>query len=182
MTIPFLQARTIKLRVSARFPANAFGRFGTNVAKVNGTYYIDLDYSRFVPITSIPGGDVPNLYVLMWNKATGVYELAPISLVGQVYVQGATVVATTTPYGVQQNDGAVVVKLTAPGPAVINLPQAVNHNGPVHISDGALNASVNNITINPAGGETILGLPNWTLAGDGAGITLYPVAGVGWFL
>lgn len=178
MTVPFLQSRSIKLKVAARFPAMAVGRNGITVNKVNGTYYLDLDYSRYVPISIIPPGDVPNLYSLLWNAATGVYELAPISVIGQVYTFGATQVVSGS-YIVQQNDGVIICQFTAPG--TITLPLASLHNGPVHISDGALNAGTNNILINPSGSETIVGLPSWTLAANGAGITLYPVSGVGWF-
>ena len=171
----------LKLRSLVNFPAQALGRNGIGIAKEDGVFYVDIDYSEYVPVSSIPGGDVPNLYTLLWNNATGVYMLAPITLVGQLYVQGATVVVTTTPYEVLQNDGAVIVKLAVPAPTAINLPFASAKNGPVHISDGALNAAANNITITPAAGETINGLASWKLAGNGAGITLYPVAGVGWY-
>jgi hypothetical protein len=180
MTVPFLQARSIKLKVSARFPAMIFGRNGITVNKANGNYFVDIDYSRYNPLTLIPPGDVPNLYVLVWNIITGIYELVPMTAIGQVTSLGTTVIVTTSPYTVLQNDTVVVVKRSAP--SQITLPLASLHNGPVHISDGNLNAGTNNITITPAGGETIVGLPNWTLAGDGAGVTLYPFAGTGWYL
>lgn len=172
---------SLRLRAKVNFPANVIGGTAIGISKANGIYTINTDYSELVPVTSIPPGDVPNLYTLLWNKATGVYELAPIALVGQVYTFGNTVQVGATPYNVQQNDGVVLVML-AGVPKVINLPSAALHNGPCHIADGALDAGNFNITINPTAPETILGQPKWTLAGNGAGVTLYPVAGVGWFL
>jgi hypothetical protein len=179
MTVPFLQSRSIKLKVATRFPALIEGRTGITVAKVNGNYFVDIDYTKFTPLTSVPTPDIPNLYTLVWNIVTGSYELVPLAVLGQIGASGNTIIANAS-YLVQQNDGVIICKFSAPG--TISLPLAGNHNGPVHISDGNLNASVNNITITPAGGETIAGLAQWTLAGDGAGITLYPVSGTGWFL
>lgn len=89
--------------------------------------------------------------------------------------------ATATPYSVPATVSAAIVKLGTPAPATVNLLAASNYSKEVHVSDGAMNAGTNNITILPNGSETINGLGSWKLAGDGAGVTLYPVAGVGWF-
>lgn len=180
MTVPFLQARSIKLKVAVRFPANLVGRNGITLSSNNGIYYLDLDYSKFVPLTGIPSTDVPNDYMLLWNIVTGVYELVPLTALAAVGASGATIIPTVSPYNVQPGDGAVICQF--PGPGVVNLPLASLHTGSIHISDGSLNAGTNNITINPSGSETIVGLPSWTLAANGAGVTLYPVSGVGWFL
>lgn len=172
---------SLRLRAKVNFPANVIGGTAISVGKANGKYTIDTDYSELVPITAIPPSDVPNLYTLLWNSATGVYELAPITLVGQVYTLGNTVQVAATPYAAQQNDGVLIVTLTGV-PKVINLPLAAQHNGPIHISDGALDAGNFNITINPSGSEKILGQSSWRIAAAGAGVTLYPIAGTGWFL
>jgi hypothetical protein len=172
---------TLKLKSLVNFPANTYGGVGLDVAYANGAYTINIDYSEFNPISNIPSTDIPNLYVLLWNALTNIYELAPITLVGQVYTLGNTVVLTAPgPYPVGANDSVIAVNQTVPAPMVLNLPLAFNKKVPVHISDTAMNAGVNNITINPTSPETINGLPSWTIAGNGGGITLYPLPNVGY--
>lgn len=171
----------LKIKSLVNFPANTFGGTGISVKYQNGAYYVSIDYSKFAPISIIPSTDIPNLYVLLWNGLTGVYSLAPISLVGQVYTGGNTVVVSGAgPVLVGSNDSVIAVKPAVPAPFTVNLPFAAQKNTPVHIIDAAMNAGTNNITINPAAGETIMGLPKWTIAGDGGGITLYPVPGTGY--
>jgi hypothetical protein len=171
----------LKLKSLVNFPANAFGGTGISVTKQSGAFYVNIDYSRFVPVSNLPSGDVPNLYTLLWNALTGIYELAPLSLVGQLSTFGNTVLVTAAgPVTVGPNDGIIAIKKTAPAPTQVNLPLAINKQGPVRVTDTAMNASTNNITILPSGTETINGLPQWTLAGDGSGITLFPLPGIGW--
>jgi hypothetical protein len=71
----------VKLKTVVNFPANAFGRRGINVAPQDGNFFIDVDYSKFVPVSSIPGG-APNQYMLMWDNVLNKYVLAPVSLLG----------------------------------------------------------------------------------------------------
>lgn len=171
----------LKLKSLVNFPANAFGGTGITVAKQSGAFYVNIDYSRFVPVLSLPQSDLPNLYTLLWNALTGIYELAPISLVAQIGTFGNTVVVTTPgAVMVGLNDGVISIKKSVPSPTQVNLPLAINKNGPVRVTDTAMNASANNITITPTSPETINGLPSWTIAGDGAGVTLFPLQGVGW--
>ena len=84
MAIPFLQVKpkSIKLKVSPKYPANLFGRVGINVVKQTGDYFIDLYYNYFPPVGGIPPADGPNLHALLWNKVTQAYTLTPISLFG----------------------------------------------------------------------------------------------------
>lgn len=175
---------TLKLKSLVNFPANSFGGTGITVRKQTasgGAFFTDLDYSKFVPVASIPSIDIPNLYTLIWNSLTGVFSLAPIALIGQIYQQGNTVVVTAAgAVAVGSNDTVIAFKKTVPAASIANLPLAANKAVPVHIVDAAMNAGTFNITINPAGAETINGLPNWTIAGDGGFITLFPIPGVGY--
>jgi hypothetical protein len=84
MTVPFLQVKpkSVKLKVSPRFPAQLLGRVGIDVQKQNGNYYLDLDYSAFPPFQVIPPPDVPNLYTLLYNIVTRQFELVQISTLG----------------------------------------------------------------------------------------------------
>ena len=75
MTIPFLtvKPKSIKLKVSPRFPALVIGRSGIDVAKQNGNYYLDIDFANYPTSTTLPSGT----YTLIFNPVTGVYTLVP---------------------------------------------------------------------------------------------------------
>ncbi len=64
---------------------------------------------------------------------------------------------------------------------VIDLPTGASRAGRLlQIKDITGNANTNNITINPAGGETIDGLSPMLIDVDFAGVTLYPKPAGGW--
>jgi hypothetical protein len=90
MTVPFLQSRAIRLKVTTRFPALIFGGTAITVAKANGNYSVNTDFSTINPVSAIP--DTPNQYVLMWDNVQNRYALTPISLLG---VTGGIVDAPT---------------------------------------------------------------------------------------
>jgi hypothetical protein len=70
----------LKLKTLVNFPANAFGGLGIEIDKSNGSYTVNLDYEQFLPpIIALPP-DTTTLYALIWNSATDVYELCPLSL------------------------------------------------------------------------------------------------------
>jgi hypothetical protein len=108
MTVPFLQSRAIRLKVTTRFPALIFGGTAITVAKANGNYFVNTDFSTINPVSAIP--DTPNQYVLMWDKAQNTYVLTPISLLG---VTGGIVDAPT--------DGAVYGRQSAAWQKVLAL-------------------------------------------------------------
>jgi hypothetical protein len=79
MAIPFLQVqpRSMKLKVSPRFPAQLIGGAGIDVVKANGNYTLDLDYTDFPQIAVLP---TDATYALIFDPVTGTYVQAPISL------------------------------------------------------------------------------------------------------
>jgi hypothetical protein len=173
---------TLKLKALVNFPANAFGRFGVNVAKQDGAFYLDIDYSLFVPATVLPSVDIPNLHILLWNAVSNVYILAPLSLIGQIFTQGNLVVVTAGGALIGANDSVIAVKKSPGSVTPLTLGSAALKQGTVHISDVGMNSGTFPITITPAGADTINGLSSWTIAGDGASVTLYPLPGIGWTL
>jgi hypothetical protein len=82
------------------------------------------------------------------------------------------------------NAGINVVEVNANGPVTITLPSAQNPatialdrlfaKVPVIISDISGNASTNHITIQPAPGDTIMGLTSLTISTNYGGVTLTP--------
>ncbi|WP_445215456.1 hypothetical protein ACKWRH_23540 [Bradyrhizobium sp. Pa8] len=101
MSVPFLSVkpRAIKLKVSPRFPARLIGRAGIDVTKENGNYFLDLDYSDFPVIGSVPPQAT---YALIFDPATGKYAQVSTSLIAG----GGIAPATATPL-IESGAGAV---------------------------------------------------------------------------
>lgn len=75
----------------------------------------------------------------------------------------------------------VVIKKTVGAATTVNLPSAAGTTKPVRIADGKYDAATNNITITPAGSETIMGGASYVIDSNGASILLTPLAdGTGW--
>jgi hypothetical protein len=70
----------VKLKALVNFPANTVGRTGIDVTKENGSYYLDLDYAQFQITPTVPVGDMPNSYNLIWNEATHTFAKVPFAL------------------------------------------------------------------------------------------------------
>src|SRR5215472_19112470 len=71
MTLPI----NMKVSVLPRFPAQVIGRTAITVTKASGIYNFDIDYSKMLPVTSLPAAP---LYTLVWNSDTNQYILASL--------------------------------------------------------------------------------------------------------
>jgi hypothetical protein len=173
---------TLKLKTVVNFPANAFGRNGITVAKEGGNFYVDIDYAKYTPALIAPG-DVPNLYMLLWNGASQIYQLAAISGLAALFSAGITRVITAAGnVTAGTNDSVIALNKTVNEPTMVQLPLAINKAGPLLITDLKGSAGAFNITITPTPPETIMGLAQWTIAGDLGSVDLRPVSGVGYVL
>jgi hypothetical protein len=78
MTIPFLSVRpkSIKLKVSPRFPAQLFGGAGIDVNKANGNYTVALDVGEFGQSLVLPA----NPFTLVFDPIAESYVLVPPSV------------------------------------------------------------------------------------------------------
>src|SRR5215831_7152226 len=72
MTLPI----NIKVNVLPRFPAQVIGRTAITVTKASGIYNFDIDYSKMMPVTSLPSG---HFYTLTWNSDNNQYVLTALS-------------------------------------------------------------------------------------------------------
>lgn len=87
-----------------------------------------------------------------------------------------------------EDDDIIFVNKTVGAATAVTLPTAQDRidlasSRPITIIDGKLDADTNNITINPNGSETILGLSSWILNSIGAWVNLSPRPdGTGWFI
>ena len=68
----------VKLKALVSFPAQVYGGTGIDVTKANGAYTLDIDYSEFGAVSTIPS----NGYTLVYNTALQNYVLVPVSLFG----------------------------------------------------------------------------------------------------
>lgn len=81
----------LKFKALVNFPASAIGGTGIDIRKQNGNFYVDLHYSEFAKVASLPPADIPNSYVLAFNDLTGVYTLVPPdSIAGFLPLTGGT--------------------------------------------------------------------------------------------
>ena len=71
----------VKLKALVSFPATVLDGVGIDVAKSNGNYQFNLDFSDFAP--PVAGvSDAAHQNALLWNSVTGQYILAPVSVIG----------------------------------------------------------------------------------------------------
>lgn len=92
-----------------------------------------------------------------------------------------TITAAMSPYAMLANDFYLEVDVSG-GPVTINaVAAAARGNLPVIIKHAAGNAVANNVTINPAGGETFDGQPSLVIDFNYGGFRLQPITG-GWEL
>ena len=70
----------IKLKCLPTFPGTIYGGTGIEVTKTNGALTVDLDYSDFGEISSIPTS--PTSYILTYDTVTNAYVMVPSHLLG----------------------------------------------------------------------------------------------------
>ena len=120
--------------------------------------------------------------VYLWNVLTGEYEpatpalwtaLLTISLTGYVFqsvTKASDAVAALT--------SMVAVQRTSPGATTLRLPTVISRAGKaLQIVDWSSGVANHTLTLEPAGSNTIMRLPSWSLLSTPdqlAGITLYP--------
>ena len=63
----------LKIRTLTNFPSNALGGTGVDIAKVDGNYIIDMDYSEIAQITSVTAPNLPTTFVVLWDRTNNVY-------------------------------------------------------------------------------------------------------------
>jgi hypothetical protein len=141
-----------------------------------------------VKISELPAATLPlsgtELVPLVQGSTT---KRAPANAVAAATLVPRT--ETSNAINVTPTDTLIVLNKPAPAATVINLPTAVSRsNLPLMIADFAGNAG--DITIQPAVGESIMGLAAntaWIVTssggpGLGGSIMLAPVTGIGWVI
>lgn len=132
------------------------------------------------------GGDVDEPHVL-WIytvEEDGTISLVLIynNLVAPISAPAAVTDVNTATYDLLNNDYILHVTYTGTGPVTsLTLPTAQTTAGrTIIIKDAGGNATINNITIDTEGAQTIDGQANWVLGIDYESVTLYS-DGTNWF-
>jgi hypothetical protein len=118
--------------------------------------------------------------VYLWNAAAGTYQVATatlwsvlLGLSGYSFQSAATAAAN-----IASVTSLLAVQRTAPAATALILPSvAVRGRRSLQIVDWSTGVAAHAITLTPAGTETIMQQPSWTLLSTAvqlAGVTLYP--------
>jgi hypothetical protein len=70
----------LKLKALVNFPATVLGGTGIGITKTSGNFTVNLDYSEFAFLGSLPTGS----NVLVWDPVSNVYTLVPPSATGGI--------------------------------------------------------------------------------------------------
>jgi phage tail protein X len=174
-----LSRPSLKLRVATRIPAQLVAENFLTITKANGVYTFDVDYEL---LDTAAFSDPTTTYVAVLDTVSDSYKITTLSAL----IAGTTGIeqhiTAAGPVAINANTGIARVDQTVGAAITLTLPAAVSKTCPVLIADWKGDAGTNNITITPAGAETIQGLSSWTIGGDGGSIFLRPISGVGYVI
>jgi hypothetical protein len=163
-------APTLKQRVAPKFKAALFDGTGTAVRKDGLASYVDLDFTKFVPLAAY---DPSTQRLVAQSTVDGSFGIVTVA---QVISGGQTEqVITAGDFVVAPNDGTIQVNKTVGAATAGLLPDPGLKVGDVWILDRKKDSSTNNITLTVAGAKLINGYASWVIAGDGAAVCLRPL-------
>jgi hypothetical protein len=168
MTLP----ANVRVNIGAPFPATVKGGGVIGVLKQNGIWTITLNFGGLAQFPTI--ADPTNSFVLIWNALTGLFTLVPPSAVFSSKV--TKTLTAPGPYVALPTDEVLIVKQLVGAPFAITVDWSSRTKG-LRVVDGKGDASINNITITPAAGQTQLASLNYVYVIDrnGASMTLTPL-------
>lgn len=165
MTLP----ANIRVNLAAPFPSIVKGQGLVAITKANGVWSVSLNFAALAQVQA--AADPANTYVLALNGLTGVQMLLSLAGVGSSKV--VKVIAAAGPYAAQPNDDVLIIKQT---PFTVTVDWSARAK-PLRVVDGKGDASINNITITPAAGQSQLAVLNgsYIIDGNGGSIVLTPL-------
>ena len=160
----------IRCNIGSPFPSQVKGSGIVVVAKANGLWTLSLDFTRLGFAGAV--ADPAHAYLLVYNSVTGAAQMVQVGAVTQA-AKNVVVLNAAGPYAAQPNDDVILVKFT---PMTVTVDWAARVK-PLRVVDAKGDASVNNITITPALGQTQMAIVNYSyvIDGNGASVTLTPL-------
>jgi hypothetical protein len=148
----------IRINTQVPFPSQVTGSGPVTVTKQNGIWSVGLQVANLAQMPA--NTDPTKAQVLLWNVVLSTWQSTTLAIVAGTAIAPTSIAFGASPYTPVQGDSVLYVD-TSGGPIVINLPLAGSRGGlPLTIKDTTGHAATNNITIKPAGAETIDGYTN----------------------
>lgn len=163
----------VRVATAVPFPAQVKGSGVVAIAKANGVWTVSLNFKTLLPAV----GAVANpgtTSALLWDSTTNTFYLMPIGYLSNNKV--VRVLTAAGPYAADPNDDILIIKQAVAAPFTVTVDWSARAK-PLRIVDGKGDASVNNITITPAAGQSQLAIVNYSyvIDGNGASIMLTPL-------
>ena len=170
MTLP----PNIRVNASFPFPATVQGTSPITIAKANGIWTVNINIANLQLI--IPQqADLPNEYFLIYNAINNTFFKMPLSAFSSFVSLPTSHQRSITagPVTIQTTDQILNLNLSAP--TTITLPTAASRAGTgLTFKDVGAQAGTNNVTLSPAGGDTIDGRASFVLNTNHQSVTLIP--------
>ena len=176
MTLP----ANIRVNVGAPFPSVVKAQGPLAIQRKNGIWTVNLLPPTQYVVVDPPASALPTTYVYAFDSVAGVWEAVSLSTLASGGTQRAV---TTTPVSIVPTDFILHLNLTTSTNIV--LPSYAARGGlPLLFKDVGMQATAHPLTISPAAGETIDGLPAIPLNVNGQAIRVVPAndgVNTGWF-
>ena len=177
----------IRVNVRAPFPTQVASTSFITVSKANGIWTIAPNYLN---LAENPGLTATQVFALQ-DTVTGLWSYMSAQLLIASALSNYRTVTTVGVVNFLATDTILLLKKSSSGASTVNLPLAASRGGvPVTVKDLTGDANTNNITLVPAGSDTIDGFSAAAAAANGVAVidvdyawkTLYPMTSGGWYI
>lgn len=179
MTLP----ANVRVNAQVPFPAMVQGSGPVTIAKQNGIWTVGFSISNLGIQNPPPLNNFPTDYLLVWDSVAKQFIQVPLSALSSLARAQRSV--TASPIVIAATDMMLNVNINSGSPTC-TLPGAATRAGvPLTFKDVGGNFAAHNLTITPAGGETIDGAASLILSANRQAVTLNPFndgVNSGWFI